>query len=196
MNLTEYKGSTENEANYTKGNLLMPTTQSDGTTISSIPTTVFEDDGTTVKARNYGFYLKKTYEDTDHKTIKSDGLYFMRVRNWSTADNITEAEATKRNTPTAERAYLQLPANTYGGTTYGKVSHDSYAEKWDDNTNARFFNIELSFDDEDPTTAISSLPTQPVVNKDNRIYTMMGTIASGKLSKGIYIQNGKKFVIR
>ena len=86
----------------------MPTTLSNGSTITSIPTTVFETDGKTVKTRNYGFYLKKTYTDKDHTELSSCELRFQRVREWSTDDGITEDEAKKRNTPTAERAYLQL----------------------------------------------------------------------------------------
>lgn len=199
LNLAEYKGSTDNEGTYTKGNLLMPTTLSDGTTITSIPTTVFTEDDKTVKARNYGFYLKKTYTDKDHTTLSSCELRFQRVREWSTADGITEDETKKRNTPTAERAYLQLPAETYGGTKYGAVSHDGFTEKAEtgkeeETGKAKFYSLLINFDDE--TTAINDIPTRETKVQDNHFYTLSGIRVNHPTQKGIYIVNGKKVVVR
>lgn len=194
LNLAEYKGSTNNEKTYTDGNLLMPTTLSNGSTITSIPTTVFETDGKTVKTRNYGFYLKKTYTDKDHTELSSCELRFQRVREWSTDDGITEDEAKKRNTPTAERAYLQLPAGTYGGTKYGDVSHDGFTEKAEDTSSAKFYSLLINFDDE--TTAINDIPTRETKVQDNHFYTLSGIRVNHPTQKGIYIVNGKKVIIR
>lgn len=198
LNLTEYKGSTDKQAEFTKDNLLMPTTQPDGNTITSVPTTVRNDDGT-VKARNYGFYLKKTYTDKDHTTLSSCELRFQRVREWSTADGITEDETKKRNTPTAERAYLQLPAETYGGTKYGAVSHDGFTEKAEtgkeeETGKAKFYSLLINFDDE--TTAINDIPTRETKVQDNHFYTLSGIRVNHPTQKGIYIVNGKKVVVR
>lgn len=194
LNLTEYKGSTDKESTYTNGNLLLPTIQSNGDTIKSIPTTVFEEDGKTVKARNYGFYLKKIYTSRDHTTLKSNELRFQRVREWSTADNITAEEAARRNKPTGERAYLQLPANVYGGTKYGAVTHDGFNEVWNENSSAKFFSMLVEFGE--TTTGIANLPVKESVNHDNYIYTLSGIRVDRPTQKGIYIVNGKKVVIR
>lgn len=197
LSLTEYIGSKDKESQYTANNLLKPTTQEDGTTISSIPTTVMNDDGT-VKARNYGFYLKSVYKDDARTTIDTCYVYFMRVRTWTTDDKITQEEATKRNTPTAERAYLSLPSSKYGGTKYGDKSFDGFGDNWESMSNAQYSHFYLNFDGDEnnAATAISTLPEQTITKNDKRVYNLMGTVVSGPLTKGIYIQNGKKFVIR
>ena len=199
LNLTEYKGTTAEESSYTKDNLLKPTTLPDGS-IYVNPTTEFEDDGKTVKVRNYNFCLTTTYADNTHTTPQSCTLSFKRVRTFKAGDEVngqtlTADDAKDWNTPPAERAYLSLPANIYGGTTYGAVSNDELGEQWNETSGAKLFNLIVDFDD--TPTGITSLPATAAKPKaDNTIYTLMGTRVSGKLSRGIYIKNGKKIVVR
>ena len=199
LNLTEYKGTTAEESSYTKDNLLKPTTLPDGS-IYVNPTTEFENDGKTVKARNYNFCLTTTYTDNTHTTPQSCTLSFKRVRTFKAGDEVngqtlTADDAKDWNTPPAERAYLSLPANIYGGTTYGAVSNDELGEQWNETSGAKLFNLIVDFDD--TPTGITSLPATAAKPKaDNTIYTLMGTRVSGKLSRGIYIKNGKKIVVR
>lgn len=201
LEMTEYKGDTgtDTEKDFMKGNLLKPTTLPDGKVYVN-PTTEFEADGKTVKARNYNFCLTTTYTDNTHKTASLCTLSFKRVRTFKAGDvvngkTMTADEAKDWNTPPAERAYLSLPATIYGGTRYGAVSNDNLGEQWDENPGAKFFNMIVDFDD--TPTGITSLPVTAATPKaDNAIYTLMGTRVSGKLHRGIYIQNGKKIVVR
>ena len=108
---------------------------------------------------------------------------------------LTADEAKDWNTPPAERAYLSLPADIYGGKTYGAVSNDELGEQWNETSGAKLFNLIVDFDD--TATSITTLPEKAdPAQTDNCIYTLMGTRVSGKLSRGIYIKNGKKIVVR
>lgn len=200
LSLTEYKGSTDQQSTYLEGNLLLPTTIVGGT-VGSIPTTVFENNATSVnvKARNYNFTLLKTYKDDtsrDNSNVLACELAFRRVRTYTTADGLTEKEVKLYNTPTADRAYLQLPAQIYGGTRYGNVNSDGFGEeKLNVDPKAKLFQLDVNFDDS-AATSITTLPQSSTQMPDNRIFNLQGMEVKAPTHKGIYIQNGKKFVIR
>lgn len=78
---------------------------------------------------------------------------------------------------------------TYTGTI---PAHRAYLVVTDGPSNARGF---LGFGDDDNTTGIS-LPEAVVVEDNGAIYDLSGRRVTGQPQKGIYVKNGKKFVIK
>lgn len=200
LSLTEYKGSKDNETTWTKDNLLKPTTTPDGT-VKSIPTTEFVNnvEGGTVSARNYNFCLTKTYESETSDVVIDCELSFKRIHTFKAGEvvggkAITEEQATSYNTPTAERAYLHLPANIYGGVKYGNVVNDGLSEQWTETKNAKLFNLVVDFDE--TMTGINTVRMQSSDGDDHNFYTLTGSRVNAPLRKGIYIKDGKKFVVK
>lgn len=200
LSLTEYKGSTDNEKDYTEGNLLLPTTTETGT-ITTIPTTEFVGnvEGGTVSARNYNFCLTKTYESEASNVPTDCELSFKRIHTFKAGEEvggkaITAEQATSYNTPTAERAYLHLPADIYGGVKYGNVVNDGLSEQWKEDTKAKLFNLFVDFDE--TMTGINTVRMQSSDGDDHNFYTLTGSRVNAPLRKGIYIKDGKKFVVK
>lgn len=200
LSLTEYKGSKDNETTWTKDNLLKPTTTPDGT-VKSIPTTEFVNnvEGGTVSARNYNFCLTKTYESEASNVPTDCELSFKRIHTFKAGEvvggkAITEEQATSYNTPTAERAYLHLPANIYGGVKYGSVVNDGLSEQWTEDMKAKLFNLFVDFDE--TMTGINTVRMQSSDGDDHSFYTLTGSRVNTQLRKGIYIKDGKKFVVK
>lgn len=200
LSLTEYKGSKDNETTWTKDNLLKPTTTPDGT-VKSIPTTEFVNnvEGGTVSARNYNFCLTKTYESETSDVVTDCELSFKRIHTFKAGEvvggkAITEEQATSYNTPTAERAYLHLPAKIYGGVKYGSVVNDGLSEQWTEDTKAKLFNLFVDFDE--TMTGINTVRIQSSDGDDHSFYTLTGSRVNAPLRKGIYIKDGKKFVVK
>lgn len=200
LSLTEYKGSTDKEKDYTKGNLLLPTTTEKGT-VTTIPTTEFVNnvEGGTVSARNYNFCLTKTYESETSDVVTDCELSFKRIHTFKAGEvvggkAITEEQATSYNTPTAERAYLHLPAKIYGGVKYGSVVNDGLSEQWTEDTKAKLFNLFVDFDE--TMTGINTVRMQSSDGDDHSFYTLTGSRVNAPLRKGIYIKDGKKFVVK
>ena len=200
LSLTEYKGSTDNEKTYTNGNLLMPTTTKEGT-VKTIPTTEFKDnvEGGTVSARNYNFCLTKTYESETSDHVTSCELSFKRIHTFKEGEDVggkalTADQATLYNTPTAERAYLHLPASQYGGEKYGNVVNDGLTEQWKEEKGAKLFNLFVDFDG--TMTGINTVKKQSRDTNDTNFYTLTGSRVKAPFRKGVYIKDGKKFVVK
>ena len=68
------------------------------------------------------------------------------------------------------------------------------------NNNAGAKKLGIAFDDSgvnDLPTSIDEIDVEIALPEDNRIYTVNGTrVAADRLKKGIYIQNGKKIVVK
>ena len=78
---------------------------------------------------------------------------------------------------------------TYTGTI---PAHRAYLVVTDGPSNARGF---LGFGDDDNTTSIS-LPEAVDIEDGGAIYDLSGRRVTGQPQKGIYVKNGKKFVIK
>lgn len=190
-----------------KKNLLRPTTfhNADGTDtnggVTTEASTFTDNTNKVIKYRNYNFTFYKKKSETHYK------LGFYRLKN-ATADHPERAKTSPH------RAYLQLPGDVSGGTTP--------TTQWDQNISfskegnlakAQIYNafkVEYPDWNNDVPTGIKEIPTDDIVKKnltvdDNAVYDIAGRVVStidalrngyAKLPKGIYIFNGKKFIVR
>ena len=127
----------------------------------------------------------------------------------STAESITLTPASTTQTLDGNElqgvdAATDAPSNAYclskeatrgvGFYTFtGNIpAHRAYLVVADGPSNARGF---LGFGDDDNTTGIS-LPEAVVVEDNGAIYDLSGRRVTGQPQKGIYVKNGKKFVIK
>ena len=192
-----------------KKNLLMPTTyydEANKTTIEGgqvVKACTFNDGSTDFTTANANKVAYRNFNFSFYKKNSTQAKYtlgFYRIRNAADADAKT----------TAHHAWLRLPANISGGTT-AESSLDYNISSNYQTQNAKIFNsFVVDFPDWNNVTAIENVtkdvPTT-VGNKvtDHYVYDLMGRRVArinGKvchsvmLPKGIYIFNGKKFVVR
>lgn len=167
---------------------------------------VMKDDGTPCKYNfvgsyvdrfipQYGYYLGKEKGTGKHK--------FFRTSKTSTKWNRYSSIITGMSTPNyvnngAENKIdiknIELQFN--GITDDLAILKDEQPK----NNNAAAKKLGIAFDDSgvnDLPTSIDEIDVEIALPEDNRIYTVNGTrMAADRLKKGIYIQNGKKIVIK
>lgn len=214
LSMAVYDGPSTTDYLWGENNLLVPTTTTSGT-ITSIPTTEFFEgkENEQVKYRNYNFTLTKkwkknpdgTYvlDEEGNKVVGSAHLYFRRIKQITQTEypSLSVDSIAKLNTPTAERAYLRLTGSMSGGETYG-----TYVNRWGESLDetlqaqSKFYQMGLSFGDDATTTGISEV-TPKAENTDKQLsgktFTLTGIEVGGnRLPQGIYIRNGKKFIVK
>lgn len=193
-----------------KKNLLMPTTyydEANKTTIEGgqvVKACTFNDGSTDFTTANANKVAYRNFNFSFYKKNSTQAKYtlgFYRIRNAADADAKT----------TAHHAWLRLPANISGGTTAESSLDYNIGSNYSETQSAKIFNsFVVDFPEWNNVTAIENVtkdvPTT-VGNKvtDHYVYDLMGRRVArinGKLChsvmlpKGIYIFNGKKFVVR
>ena len=167
---------------------------------------VMKDDGTACKYNfvgsyvdrfipQYGYYLGKEKGTGKHK--------FFRTSKTSTKWNRYSSIITGMSTPNyvnngAENAKdIKNIELQFDGITDDLVILKDEQPK---NNNAAAKKLGIAFDDSgvnDLPTSIDEIDVEIALPEDNRIYTVNGArVAADRLKKGIYIQNGKKIVVK
>lgn len=167
---------------------------------------VMKDDGTACKYNfvgsyvdrfipQYGYYLGKEKGTGKHK--------FFRTSKTTTKWNRYASIITGMSTPNyvnngAENAKdIKNIELQFDGITDDLVIMKDEQPK---NNHAAAKKLGIAFDDSgvnDLPTSIDEIDVEIALPEDNRIYTVNGTrVAADRLKKGIYIQNGKKIVVK
>ena len=167
---------------------------------------VMKDDGTPCKYNfvgtyvdrfipQYGYYLGKEKGTGKHK--------FFRTSKTSTKWNRYSSIITGMSTPNyvnngaENKIDIKNIELQFDGITDDLVILKDEQPK---NNSAAAKKLGIAFDDSgvnDLPTSIDEIDVEIVLPEDNRIYNVNGTrVAADRLKKGIYIQNGKKIVVK
>lgn len=139
-----------------------------------------------IMTTKYYTYKKKTGESTDEQTSAVEAFYRMRI-------DTNEATAAQNNTIGDNKAYLLVP-NDYMPTALWNGG-DGQGNPGSINT----YFIDLSNSQGEDIDGIeSALLSQPTDEMSQKVYyTIDGTRLNGRpTSKGIYICNGKKVIVK
>lgn len=167
---------------------------------------VMKDDGTPCKYNfvgtyvdrfipQYGYYLGKEKGTGKHK--------FFRTTKTTTKWNRYSSIITGMSTPNyvnkgakSAKDINNIVLQFYGLTDDLAILKDELPK----NNSAAAKKLGIAFDDSGSDflpTSIDEIDVEIALPEDNRIYTVNGTrVAADRLQKGIYIQNGKKIVVK
>lgn len=167
---------------------------------------VMKDDGTPCKYNfvgtyvdrfipQYGYYLGKEKGTGKHKFFRTSktstkwNRYSSIITGMSTPDYVNNGAETAKD--------IKNIVLEFKGLTDDLVILKDEQPK---NNSAAAKKLGIAFDDSgvnDLPTSIDEIDVEIVLPEDNRIYNVNGTrVAADRLKKGIYIQNGKKIVIK
>lgn len=167
---------------------------------------VMKDDGTPCKYNfvgsyvdrlipKYGYYLGKEKSTGKHKFFRTSktttkwNRYSSIITGMSTPDYVNEGDESEEG--------IQNILLEFKGITDDLVVLKDEKPKTS-NTPAK--RLGIAFDDSgvnDLPTSIDEIDVDIALPEDSRIYTVNGTrVAADRLKKGIYIQNGKKIVVK
>lgn len=170
---------TYNHSGETYNNDLQPVLES-----TKIYQSVFAEDGKTITARNFGlsFFSKtKTAAGIDENSY-TDYIGFFRLR----------------GTVGSNKAYLQYSNSVIADNAqiFGQNTDGTQLEKDDNATqNSKLAIIFEGFNDDNTPTGISEITTVTKEVNSDYYYNLQG-VRVYRPSKGIYIHNGKKVVIK
>lgn len=143
----------------------------------------------------YGYYLGKEKGTGKHKFFRTSktttkwNRYASIITGMSTPDYVNNGAENAKDIKNIE---LQ-----FNGLTDDLVM---LKDEIPNNTSAGAKKMSIAFDDSgvnDLPTSIDEIDVEIALPEDNRIYTVNGTrVAADRLKKGIYIQNGKKIVVK
>lgn len=167
---------------------------------------VIKDDGTPCKYNfvgtyvdrfipQYGYYLGKEKSTGKHKFFRTSKT----TTKWNRYSSIITGMSTPKYVDNgAENAKdIKNIELQFNGITDDLVILKDEQPK--NNTNAAK-KLGIAFDDSGSDflpTSIDEIDVEIALPEDNRIYTVNGTrVAADRLQKGIYIQNGKKIVVK
>lgn len=167
---------------------------------------VMKDDGTPCKYNfvgsyvdrfipQYGYYLGKEKGTGKHKFFRTSktstkwNRYASIITGMSTPDYVNNGAETAKD--------IKNIVLEFKGLTDDLVILKDELPK---NNSAAAKKLGIAFDDSgvnDLPTSIDEIDVEIALPEDNRIYSVNGTrVAADRLKKGIYIQNGKKIVIK
>lgn len=167
---------------------------------------VMKDDGTPCKYNfvgsyvdrfipQYGYYLGKEKGTGKHKFFRTSktstkwNRYASIITGMSTPDYVNNGAETAKD--------IKNIVLEFKGLTDDLVILKDELPK---NNSAAAKKLGIAFDDSgvnDLPTSIDEIDVEIALPEDNRIYSVNGTrMATDRLKKGIYIQNGKKIVIK
>lgn len=167
---------------------------------------VKKDDGTPCKYNfvgsyvdrfipQYGYYLGKEKGTGKHKFFRTSKTttkwnhYSSIISGMSTPDYVNNGAETAKD--------IKNIVLEFKGITDDLVILKDEQPK---NNHAAAKKLGIAFDDSgvnDLPTSIDEIDVEIALPEDNRIYTVNGTrVAADRLKKGIYIQNGKKIVVK
>ena len=167
---------------------------------------VMKDDGTPCKYNfvgtyvdrfipQYGYYLGKEKGTGMHKFFRTSN----ETTKWNRYSSIIIGMSTPdyvNNGAENETDIKNIVLEFKGLTDDLKVLEDDMPK----NNNAAAKRLGIAFDDSgvnDLPTSIDEIDVDIALPEDSRIYTINGTrVAADRLKKGIYIQNGKKIVVK
>lgn len=182
-NPTQYVNVWTNASKYTDqpwNNFLAPTVEANNS-LGNI-----EKEGETVTYRYYGlgnYHNTKYYKEHPEAKDEADYIGFFRL--------------TPNGRSGANKAYLRMPASAkVEGGAFGYISYNSQFIGPKDENDASLAKMMIVFDDEEMggVTEIKNVETVKT-HHDNAYYTLQG-IKVLNPTKGIYIHNGKKIVIK
>ena len=180
---TQYVNVWTNTSKYTGqqwNNFLAPTVEANNN-LGNI-----EKEGETVTYRYYGlgnYHNTKYYKEHPEAKDEADYIGFFRL--------------TPNGRSGANKAYLRMPASEeVEGGAFGYISYNSQFIGPKDEDDASLAKMMIVFDDEEMSgvTEIKNVETVKT-HHDNAYYTLQG-IKVLNPTKGIYIHNGKKIVIK
>lgn len=180
---TQYVNVWTNTSKYTGqqwNNFLTPTVEANNN-LGNI-----EKEGETVTYRYYGlgnYHNTKYYKEHPEAKDEADYIGFFRL--------------TPNGRSGANKAYLRMPASEeVEGGAFGYISYNSQFIGPKDEDDASLAKMMIVFDDEEMSgvTEIKNVETVKT-HHDNAYYTLQG-IKVLNPTKGIYIHNGKKIVIK
>ena len=180
---TQYVNVWTNTSKYTGqqwNNFLTPTVEANNN-LGNI-----EKEGETVTYRYYGlgnYHNTKYYKEHPEAKDEADYIGFFRL--------------TPNGRSGANKAYLRMPASEeVEGGAFGYISYNSQFIGPKDEDDASLAKMMIVFDDEEEggVTEIKNVETVKT-HHDNAYYTLQG-IKVLNPTKGIYIHNGKKIVIK
>lgn len=166
---------------------------------------VMKDDGTPCKYNfvgsyvdrlipQYGYYLGKEKSTGKHKFFRTSktttkwNCYSSIITGMSTPDYVKEGDESEEG--------IQNIVLKFHSTDDLVILEDEKPKTG--NTSAK--RLGIAFDDSgvnDLPTSIDEIDVDIALPEDSRIYTVNGTrVAADRLKKGIYIQNGKKIVVK
>ena len=167
---------------------------------------VMKDDGTPCKYNfvgsyvdrfipQYGYYLGKEKGTGKHKFFRTSktstkwNRYASIITGMSTPDYVNNGAETAKD--------IKNIVLEFKGLTDDLVILKDELPK---NNSAAAKKLGIAFDDSgvnDLPTSIDEIDVEIALPEDNRIYNVNGTrVAADRLKKGIYIQNGKKIVVK
>lgn len=167
---------------------------------------VMKDDGTPCKYNfvgsyvdrfipQYGYYLGKEKGTGKHKFFRTSNettkwnRYSSIITGMSTPDYVMNGNESKEDIKNIELEFKGLTDDLV-------ILKDDMPK----NNNAAAKRLGIAFDDSgvnDLPTSIDEIDVDIALPEDSRIYTVNGTrVAADRLKKGIYIQNGKKIVVK
>lgn len=167
---------------------------------------VMKDDGTPCKYNfvgtyvdrfipQYGYYLGKEKGTGKHKFFRTSKT----TTKWNRYSSIITGMSTPNyvNKETAKAKDINNIELQFNGITDDLVILKDELPK---NNSAAAKKLGIAFDDSgvnDLPTSIDEIDVDIALPEDSRIYTVNGTrVAADRLKKGIYIQNGKKIVVK
>lgn len=166
---------------------------------------VMKDDGTPCKYNfvgsyvdrfipQYGYYLGKEKSTGKHKFFRTSktttkwNRYSSIITGMSTPDYVNEGDESEEG--------IQNIVLKFHSTDDLVVLEDEKPKT----SNSSAKRLGIAFDDSgvnDLPTSIDEIDVDIALPEDSRIYTVNGTrVAADRLKKGIYIQNGKKIVVK
>lgn len=142
----------------------------------------------------YGYYLGKEKSTGKHKFFRTSktttkwNRYSSIITGMSTPDYVNEGDESKEG--------IQNIVLKFHSTDDLVVLEDEKPKT----SNSSAKRLGIAFDDSgvnDLPTSIDEIDVDIALPEDSRIYTVNGTrVAADRLKKGIYIQNGKKIVVK
>lgn len=147
----------------------------------------------------YGYYLGKEKSTGKHKFFRTSKTNTKWNRYSSIITGMSTPEYVNNETAKAidnQNTGIQNIVLEFNSTDDLKVLEDEKPKT----SNAAAKRLGIAFDDSgvnDLPTSIDEIDVDIALPEDSRIYTVNGTrVAADRLKKGIYIQNGKKIVVK
>ncbi|MBQ9164421.1 MAG: leucine-rich repeat protein [Bacteroidaceae bacterium] len=141
----------------------------------------------------YAYYFGKSTKQINPKTGKGQHMYFRhtgtKAKNWSANSCIIAPKVTKT------KDVKDQWGNSVKVYDYSLSADDSFVI----NNEVKLAGFSMSFAFDDASTGIEEIEAASSNNVDNKIYSISGQFVGDSLnglSKGLYIVNGKKYLVK
>ena len=141
----------------------------------------------------YAYYFGKSTKQINPETGKGQHMYFRhtgsKAKNWSANSCIIAPKVTKT------KDVKDQWGNPVKGYDYSSSKDDSFVI----NNEVKLAGYSMTFAFDDASTGIEEIEAASSNNVDNKIYSISGQFVGDSLnglSKGLYIVNGKKYLVK